>query len=136
MPDTPKDAESKLRFKRVLIVDNEHTLRKLLVRNLKSSGHEIQEARTAAEAIAYTEKQEPDLILLDVNLPDRSGLDVLRELRTRGKKTPAIIISRTRIPKSRLEELKPMAYLPKPFPLEALLRIVAGEPEEARNSFD
>ncbi len=63
-------------------------------------------------------------MLLDINLPDHSGWDVMRELRRLGIDVPTIVVSAVRVSQSRLEEFHPMAYLPKPFPLEALLRLV------------
>ncbi|MFN8515929.1 MAG: response regulator [Chloroflexia bacterium] len=75
-------------------------------------------------AVALAER--PDLLLLDINLPDRTGWDVLRELRERGVVVPTVIVSAVRVSQSRLDEFRPLAYLPKPFPLEALLRIVDG----------
>jgi len=73
-------------------------------------------------------------MLLDVSLPDGSGLDVLRDLQQQGRSVPTIVVSAVRIPRTRLEELKPIAYLPKPFPLEALLRLVAGDSDPARST--
>jgi DNA-binding response OmpR family regulator len=69
-------------------------------------------------------QERPDLILLDINLPDRTGWDVLRELRRRQNEIPTIVISAVRANPSRLAEFHPLAYLPKPFPIEALLRLV------------
>ena len=65
-------------------------------------------------------------MLLDINLPDRSGWDVLRDLRG-GQGGATVIISAVRVSADRLAEFRPLAYLPKPFPLEALLRLVAGD---------
>jgi DNA-binding response OmpR family regulator len=72
-------------------------------------------------------------LLLDINLPDRSGWDVLRELRRRGTDVPTIIVSAVRVSPNRLEEFHPLAYLPKPFPLEALLRLVLGGADPQSN---
>jgi DNA-binding response OmpR family regulator len=121
-------------YRRILIVEDEPTLRKLLVRNLASRGHEVLEAATAAEARAQLDRELPDLMLLDVNLPDRSGLDVLRDLQQQGTPVPTIVVSAVRIPRTRLDELKPLAYLPKPFPLEALLRLVSDETEGVKTA--
>jgi DNA-binding response OmpR family regulator len=64
--------------------------------------------------------------LLHINLPDQTGWEVLRELKRRGSAVPTIIISAVRVNQSRLDEFHPLAYLPKPFPLDALLRLVLG----------
>lgn len=114
-------------YQRILLVEDDPTFRAIVSRNLKARGCDIREAETAAGAIAELKRALPDLLLLDINLPDRTGWDVLRYLRAEGKEVPTAIISAVRVSVERLAEFKPLAYLPKPFPLEALLRLVAGE---------
>jgi DNA-binding response OmpR family regulator len=116
-------------FNTILVVDDEATLRSIIARNLAAHGVQVLEAETTAEAIGML-AESPDLILLDINLPDRSGWDVLRHLKGSGLDIPTVIISAVRISPERLEEFKPLAYLPKPFPIEALLRIAQGQPQE------
>jgi DNA-binding response OmpR family regulator len=111
--------------KKVLLVEDEATLRGIIARNLVARGHKVSEAESAGEAIRWLAETQHDLMLLDINLPDRSGWDVLREMRRRGWAVPVVIISAVRVSRERLEEFKPIAYLPKPFPLEALLRVVS-----------
>jgi DNA-binding response OmpR family regulator len=113
---------------RVLLVEDEATLRSIIERNLVARGHSVTEADSAREALARMSESRPDLMLLDINLPDRSGWDILREMRSRGWDVPVLIISVVRVSAARLEEFRPLAFLPKPFPLEALLRVV----EDAR----
>ncbi|GIW12150.1 MAG: hypothetical protein KatS3mg061_3207 [Dehalococcoidia bacterium] len=91
-----------------------------------TGGVSVREATTAEEAIAAVQQAPPDLLLLDINLPDHSGWDVLRALRQQGIAVPTIVISAVHLPARRLEEFRPLACLPKPFPLEALLRLVFG----------
>jgi DNA-binding response OmpR family regulator len=112
--------------RRVVVVEDEHVLRHLISRNLTARGHIVREVETAEEAIAAVTSERPDVLLLDICLPDRSGWDVLRELRERGVEVPTIVVSAVRVGPSRLAEFRPLAYLPKPFPLEALLRLVDG----------
>jgi DNA-binding response OmpR family regulator len=114
--------------KLVLLVEDEPTLRTIIARNLVARGHRVVEADSARQALARLNEDEPDLMLLDINLPDRSGWDILREMRRQGKNVPVVIISAVRVSAARLEEFRPLAFLPKPFPLEALLRVV----EDAR----
>ena len=71
--------------------------------------------------------EHPDLLLLDINLPDRTGWEVLRELKRRGRKVPTIVLSAVRVSQSRMDEFRPLAFLPKLFPIDALLRLVLGE---------
>jgi DNA-binding response OmpR family regulator len=110
--------------RRVLLVEDEPTLRRVIARNLASRGLEVQEAGTAHDAVEMATTAHPDLLLLDINLPDQTGWDVLRELRRRRSEVPTIILSAVRVSHNRLEEFHPIAYLPKPFPIDALLRLV------------
>ena len=111
-------------YRRVLIVEDEATLRRVMTRNLTGRGLAVSEAESAEAAVDAVTHDRPDLILLDINLPDRTGWDVLRELRRRQTEVPTIVISAVRANASRMEEFHPLAYLPKPFPIEALLRLV------------
>jgi DNA-binding response OmpR family regulator len=118
------------RARRVLLVEDEPTLRRVIARNLASRGLEVEEAGTAHEAVAAVTTSRPDLLLLDINLPDQTGWDVLRELRRKNREVPTIILSAVRVSHNRLDEFHPIAYLPKPFPIDALLRLVF-QPEGA-----
>ena len=111
-------------FRRVLLVEDEAILRKVIARNLTGRGIQVCEAGTGAEAVQAVLSQTPDLVLLDINLPDQTGWDVLRDLKRRGKDVPTIVLSAVRVGQNRLDEFHPLAYLPKPFPIEALLRLV------------
>jgi DNA-binding response OmpR family regulator len=120
------------RYGTILVVEDEATLRQVITRNLEVRGHAVRGAETATEALRHLSDWPPDLMLLDINLPDRSGWDVLRELRERGIQVPTVIVSAVRVSPARLEEFRPVAYLPKPFPLDALLRLVDSEEEPAQ----
>jgi CheY-like chemotaxis protein len=115
-------------YRRILIVEDEVPLRRVIVLNLAARGQSVDEAGTANEAMAQLASKRFDLMLLDICLPDRTGWDVLRELRDLGIVIPTVVVSAVRVSASRLREFQPLGYLPKPFPLDALLRIVGGEP--------
>jgi two-component system, OmpR family, KDP operon response regulator KdpE len=76
----------------ILVVDDEDQLRKLLEITLSSSDFRVSLASTAKEAVMMVANHPPDLILLDLGLPDRSGQDLLKHLREWYKK-PIIVIS-------------------------------------------
>ena len=124
------------RYATILVVEDEATLRQVITRNLEARGHAVLGAETATEALRQLSDFRPDLMLLDINLPDRSGWDVLRELREHGIQVPTVIVSAVRVSPARLEEFRPLAYLPKPFPLDALLRLVDSEEEPARTEVE
>ena len=109
--------------RRVLVVEDEAPLRMIIRRNLEHRGVAVSEARTAAEALATLEGELPDLMLLDINLPDRTGWDILRELHASGRTPRTIVVSAVRVSPEKLREFAVEAYLPKPFPIEALVRI-------------
>jgi DNA-binding response OmpR family regulator len=117
----------------ILLVEDEAVLRKVIARNLSAQGHTVLEAATAADALRELAAHELDLILLDINLPDLTGWEILRLLRGRSQFVPTVVVSAVRVSQARLEEFKPVAYLPKPFPLESLLRVVQDVSKQNRS---
>jgi DNA-binding response OmpR family regulator len=107
---------------RVLVVEDDEQLRRIITTNLMARGHDVRQAADASAALAALADEQPDLLILDINLPDRTGWDVLREAHL---PDAVRVLMLTAVPVSprRLAELRPVAYLPKPFPLEALLRL-------------
>ncbi len=121
-------------MKSVLLVEDEDRLRGILARYLRALGHEVLEAGTVADARVLLAGHQVDVLLLDINLPDDTGWDVLRWLRQtsdRVTRQPAVVIL-SAVPPSekRLEQFQPDAVLNKPFPIETLARLVesAGHP--------
>jgi len=68
-------------FARILIVDDHNSFREVLVRALDDEGYQVTQASTAAEAIEAVRRDHPDLVLLDIDLPDGNGVEVLRSIR-------------------------------------------------------
>jgi two-component system KDP operon response regulator KdpE len=110
---------------RILVVEDEEPLRRVLVRNLEERGYRVREASTAQGALESCNAAGPDVLVLDINLPDASGWDVLRGLTACGARRPRIVvISAAPARQSRLAEFSPLTFLQKPFPIDALLRAV------------
>ena len=66
---------------RVLVVDDEPQIRAILRAYLSAEGFQVQDAATGAQALRVLTSEPPDLVLLDIGLPDLDGLEVLRTLR-------------------------------------------------------
>ena len=106
----------------ILIVEDEAPLRRFLVPTLSTHGHQVITAGTASEGITMARSHNPDLILLDLGLPDMDGLAVLRELRGWSRR-PVIIISARTQEREKVRALDEGAddYLTKPFGAAELL---------------
>lgn len=128
---------------RILLVEDDAVIADLLRRNLRARGHEVSTAVDAQSALGYLQVAPFDLIILDINLPDLTGWEVLRtalqqgwlsrqEIDGEGQKLPVVVLSAVRASPRRLTEFRPLAYLPKPFPMEAILRL-ATEAAARRN---
>ncbi|RXG31984.1 response regulator [Leeuwenhoekiella marinoflava] len=112
----------------ILIIDDEPQIQKLLQINLESNDYKVVQARTAKEGILMAANHPPDLIILDIGLPDKSGHQVLSELRHWYAK-PVIILSVLDNEKDIVSALDTGAtdYLTKPFRTgELLARIRAA----------
>ena len=110
----------------ILIVEDDPTLARSIMLNLTARGYITQHAMTVAEATAAVARQLPALVVLDIDLPDGSGWEVLRSLRAAGQPEVAVIVMSALRPNNRLaNELGATGVLEKPFPMESLLRLVA-----------
>lgn len=108
----------------ILLVEDEPRLRQTLERSLTSRGHLVELASTAAEASDRALSGRHDVMLLDVNLPDATGWDVLRALRDADCTLPSIVLSAAPPNPTRVREFRPAGVLYKPFPMDALLRLI------------
>lgn len=108
---------------RILVIDDEPPIRKLLRTGLTTQGYQITDAtngRTALEALA---REEPDLIILDLGLPDIPGLELLRRIRETHERVPVLVLSSREDEKGKVEALDLGAddYVTKPFGMNELL---------------
>lgn len=108
----------------ILLVDDETRLRRTLARSLTVRGFQVVEAATHQEALAAALGQRFDLMLLDVNLPDATGWDVLRDLAAAGRTLPTVVMSAVPPSPDRVKSFRPLGVLHKPFPIDAMLRFV------------
>jgi two-component system response regulator MprA len=108
---------------RVLLVDDEHSLRRMLERSLSAEGFDVSLAADGGQALAAVERQAPDVIVLDVGLPGLDGLQVCRRLRAKGHATPILMLTARDAVPDRVAGLEAGAddYLVKPFATAELL---------------
>lgn len=107
---------------RVLVVDDELQIRRFLRIALEANGYRVFETSNGQDALQEAARQRPDLVILDMGLPDMEGLDVLNRLRE-WSPTPVIILSVRDSDRDKVAALDAGAddYLTKPFSLEELM---------------
>jgi two-component system KDP operon response regulator KdpE len=106
----------------ILVVDDEPAIRRLLRTSLVGQGYEVVEAEDGASALAAVAREKPDLVILDLGLPDLSGIEVIRDLRQRSA-LPIIVLSVRDDERGKVEALDGGAddYVTKPFGVDELV---------------
>ncbi|MGE5141273.1 MAG: response regulator transcription factor [Rudaea sp.] len=107
---------------KILVVDDDRLLRRSVKYRLAQEGYEVATAETGEEALLYARRDRPDLVLLDIGLPDRDGLDVARTLQ-RELGIPIVFLTGRRQETDIVVglELGAEDYIPKPFGMRELL---------------
>ena len=115
-------------MRKILIVEDDILLNRTLGYNLASDGYEVTAAYNYKEAVSHLKAIEFDIALLDINLPDGSGLDLCEEIRGRGQHTYIIFITATDKESDMLKgfELGADDYVTKPFPISVFQKKVSA----------
>lgn len=122
--------------RRVLLVEDEAPIARTLSRAIGVRGYDVATCEGGLHAVAAIVADPPDILLLDVSLPDITGWEVLRRL------TPAerarfglIVYSASPLAPDRVAEFRPDGVLVKPFPIDALVRLIAeiAQSQEEKN---
>ncbi|MFR3902214.1 response regulator transcription factor [Hominisplanchenecus sp.] len=113
---------------RILVVEDDRLLNSTLCYNLTTVGYQVDAALTKADAIGQTEKQNYELIVLDVNLPDGNGFDFCREIKERRPDTAVIFLTANDMESDMLKgfELGADDYVTKPFPISVFQKKVSA----------
>jgi DNA-binding response OmpR family regulator len=108
----------------ILVVEDEPSLRNTITMALTSCGHSTLAAETGIEALDRVREQRPELVLLDLQLPEMDGWEFLRHFRALQDcaSVPVVVTSATH--RVVVAELDAQAFLPKPFDLDELLDVV------------
>lgn len=136
---------------KLLVVDDEQAVRESLRRSLRFNGYEVLTANDGLEAVETVRAENPELLILDIMMPNMDGLEVCRTLRSEGWDRPILVLTARDGVSDRVSGLDAGAddYLPKPFALEELLArvrslvrrasadsIAAEAPVESKLSFE
>ena len=107
---------------KILVVEDEKSIAHFISPVLANNGYEAMQARSGSEAISMISSHCPDLIILDLGLPDMDGLDILRQLRS-WSSLPVVVVSARAHEKDKVTALDLGAddYLTKPFGTDELL---------------
>ncbi len=115
--------------KTLLIVDDDADLRSAVAEQLETEGYATVEAPTAGQGVQAAEDEKPDLILLDVDLPDMDGRDACREMRRRGVSAPIIMLTAAAADEDTVQGLDAGAndYVTKPYKFAVLLARIRAQ---------
>src|ERR1700743_2219151 len=107
----------------VLVVDDEAVLAEMVSMALRYEGWKLATAGDGAAALESARAQRPDVVVLDVMLPDMSGLDVLKKLREESPQLPVMLLTAKEPVEDRIPGLPAGgdAYVPKPFSIEEVV---------------
>ena len=123
--DTPEDGSTKP--KRILIVDDDREIVESVSVALGAAGYDVVIARDGNQGLAMAEREDPDLVILDMMMPKRSGFLVLERLKRMGEKKQRIIMitaNEGARHKAYAEMLGVDDYVRKPFPMDRLIQSV------------
>jgi two-component system OmpR family response regulator len=111
------------RLPRVLVVDDEENITFLLDSALRHFGYDVRVSSNGRDAIAQVERFDPDVVLLDVMLPDLDGFEIVRRLRLDGSKVPVLFLSAKDATEDKVRGLTLGGddYVTKPFSLEEVI---------------
>lgn len=111
-----------MKNKKILIIDDESSIRKFIRISLEAKGFEVCEAESARRGVQELAQSKPDLVILDLGLPDQNGLEVIREIRT-WSKVPVIVLTVQDAEEDKVQALDNGAddYVTKPFGVPELM---------------
>jgi two-component system OmpR family response regulator len=129
---------------RLLVVEDDPNILELLSASLRFAGFEVSTARTGSEGVTTALRQQPDLVVLDVMLPDLDGFEVIKLMRAEGARCPVVFLTARDTTDDKIHGLTLGGddYVTKPFSLEeltarirAVLRRTTGDQTSPRLSF-
>ena len=125
----PRKAAHKLR---IMVVDDQWDMVQMLMLSLRFEGHEVWGLYRAGEVVDGIKHFDPDVLILDLALPDGSGIQVADEIRKRYGNGRPMVIAITGVYKNAADAALFDHFLTKPFPIDSLLDLLdrAGQPQK------
>lgn len=122
------DEERVTKMKKILVVEDDTLLNKTLSYNLSTAGYDVDSVMSVEGTRKYTQKKEYDLIVLDVNLPDGSGFQLCKEIKSNYENMAIVFLTAHDMESDMLKgfELGADDYITKPFPVSVFLKKVAA----------
>jgi DNA-binding response OmpR family regulator len=111
----------------VVVVEDDPAFGSLLRDVLTAAGHEVELAPTVGVALTAIERRVPDVLCLDIDLPDGTGWGLLDELARRALEPATVVVVTAGLGASKARTRPGTFLLPKPFPIVSLLRLVSGQ---------
>jgi DNA-binding NtrC family response regulator len=110
----------------ILVADDDPYIGKILSDRLESLGYRVLRSTGGKEALEVLERHDPQLALLDIAMADITGIDVLKEIRRRGRDFPVVMITAYGSIELTVEAMREGAYdfIPKPFKLDHIVLVV------------
>jgi two-component system OmpR family response regulator len=123
---------------RLLVVEDEPNIRELLATSLRFAGFEVDTAPDGTTALALAEETNPDLVVLDVMLPDLDGFEVTRRLRDQGRQQPIVFVTARDSVGDKIQGLTVGGddYVTKPFSLEEVVARIRAVLRRTRGTVD
>ena len=123
IPEAPIVEDEGIKGKTILVVDDSVVIRKMVEIALENEQYNIMSVATGKDALKYLDENDPDLIILDIMLPDVNGLDVLKAVKASKQQIPVVMLSAKDTPRetSKAKELGANDFIPKPFKDEELV---------------
>lgn len=112
---------------RILIIDDDNDLFTVLEKRLRPKNLELFRAGTAREGLEFVRRENPELVMLDINLPDQSGMEIISSIKSINDHVPIMMVSGDTNPKLIVSAMKEGAsdYVEKPFEYDDLVEKVS-----------
>lgn len=116
-------------YKNILVIEDNHAILDVITLILQSESYKVTGLNRSADMMAHIDQMNPDLVILDIMLPDGDGRDLLKEIRINQatRHIPVLLISAKYTAENiQHGEYKPNGFLPKPFDIDELLDRIEG----------